>query len=419
MNKVSIIIPVIRPDKAARVLRLVEENAGYPYEVITAVDEERIGAPKMVKRLVDKTNYDLVCFLGDDSLPEKDFLKNAVAAMEEIPGGWGLVGFNDKTGRNLATHWLAHKKLLPFLDGEFFHIGYVHCFCDNELQERSSLLRRYVYAEDAVVLHDHPLIGKTKETDEDYKRVYAKEVYGADKELFYRRRKAWLKKTRVKGSVGLCLPITNGDVPKPFFLSFVNMDKPIDTRVYTPTDLIYDHPENIAAVRNGLVDQALCEGCEKIIMMDTDQIYPEDTVMKLVSHDLPVVGTQVHRRYPPYAPLMFRGKIGALQYVSEEEMYSGELVPVDFTGSGCICYDSELFLELDSPWFALKKDKNGKTIGEDIAFCDRIKKAGMPIFVDTSIEIGHLSTITIDKDFFKYWKIMKLAKEKTDELPKR
>ena len=421
MNKVSIILPVIRPDRAARVLRLVEENAGYPHEVITAVDEERIGAPKMVKKLVDQSNYDLVCFLGDDTLPEKDFLKNAVATMNTRLDGWGLVGFNDKTGRYSATHWLAHKKLLKHTGGYFFNPKYTHCYCDNELQERALLLRKYVFEESAVVLHEHPFLSHSgkEDADEDYKRVYSDEVLSKDAELFEKRRPLWLNKREFHGKVGLCLPITNNDLPKPFFLSFINMDKPLQTQVYTPTDLVYNHLENIAVVRNGLVNRALDEGCDKIIMMDTDQVYPEDAIMKLVAWDVPVIGTQVHRRYPPFAPLMFRGKVGKLQYVPESEMYSNNMVSVDFTGCGCICYDREIFETIQPPWFQLRKDENGKTIGEDIGFCQEIRENLIPIYVDASIQIGHLSTITIDKDFFQYWKTMNLSKEKTNELQER
>lgn len=409
---VSIILPVVREEKAKRVLKLLEENAGYPYRVLMAVDTDRIGAPKMVKKLVGQSQDDLVCFIGDDTLPEKDFLKNAVEAMQSFPDGWGLVGLNDKTGRTLATHWLAHKKLLDHLDGEFFHTGYIHCFCDNELQERASLIGRYTYAKDAIVLHDHPLLsGSHKEdADKDYKRVYSKEVFKKDEALFKKRRKLWMRENEFKGKVGLCLPITLTDVHREFFLSFTNMDKPTYTTVYAPTNVLYDFPESIAVTRNDLASRALDEGCDKIIMMDTDQVYPEDTVTKLVSHDLPMVGAVIHRRYPPFAPLLYRGSLGNYKYVTEKEMYSGELVSVDATGCGCVCYDAEIFSKVEYPWYKLKKDENGKTIGEDIGLCSRIREKKIPIYVDTSIQVGHLGTMLIDKDYFKFWSVMNAVK---------
>ncbi|MFH2075419.1 MAG: hypothetical protein ABIJ57_08750, partial [Pseudomonadota bacterium] len=95
--KVSIIIPVIRPESAARCIKAINENAGVPretFEIVSAQDHDRIGCPEMVKMLTGKTRHDLVMFLGDDTIPEAGFLKEAIEAMETLPDGWGVVGLN-------------------------------------------------------------------------------------------------------------------------------------------------------------------------------------------------------------------------------------------------------------------------------------------------------------------------------------
>ena len=188
---VSIIIPVIRPAAATRCIVAITENAGIPhdqYEIVTETDTERIGCPRMVRRLVARTSGDLVCFLGDDTIPQPYFLKNALAAMATLPDGWGLVGFNDQhhDGNVLATHWLADKRLLLYLDGEFFHTGYWHCYCDGELTLRCQQLGRYVWAKDAVIEHDHPLF-KNEQLAGDYARVYSSKYVWHDKALFIQR----------------------------------------------------------------------------------------------------------------------------------------------------------------------------------------------------------------------------------------
>jgi len=188
---VSVVLPVIRPEKAKHAAKLAVHNAGVaPVELLMEEDRDRIGAPKMVKRLVEKSTYDLVAFIGDDTLPQPGWLRHAIDAMATLPDGWGLVGLNDKTGRTLATHWLASKKLLPLIGGEFFSTEYWHCFCDNELQERCTYLDRYVYANQAVVYHDHPLLtGRT--VTEDYRKIYSAEYYGHDRAVFMNRRPMW------------------------------------------------------------------------------------------------------------------------------------------------------------------------------------------------------------------------------------
>ena len=223
---------------------------------------------------------------------------------------------------------------------------------------------------------------------------------------------------------GLCLPIINRDVDRSFFLSFINMDKPADCMVYAPRMEIYGFSGDIATCRNDLVEQALMDGCEHIVMMDTDQIYPTDALMRLLSHNQPVVGAMVHRRYPPFAPLMFRGSIGKHQYVDEDEMMSRLLVQVDATGCGCIRCDAEVYQAIEKPWYILEPGEDGKPVGEDIRFCSRIKAAGFPIFVDTSVLIEHMATVSINMDFYKLFKKINghtaaANKEENDGIQKR
>ena len=120
-------------------MEAVRLNAGIPehdYEFVTEEDKERIGCPKMVKKLTDRASGSLICFLGDDTIPQHEFLVHALAEMAGLPDCWGLIGIDDNIrlkGRKKApAHWLADKRLLPYLDGEFFHTGYRHCYCDND-----------------------------------------------------------------------------------------------------------------------------------------------------------------------------------------------------------------------------------------------------------------------------------------------
>lgn len=185
---ISIVIPWIRKAKFKRCVKLIEKNAGAEYEIIAKEDRRRIGCPKMVKKLVAKSKGQYVCFLGDDTLPQPGFLKYALEDMATLQDGWGLVGFNDMTGRTLPTHWLASKELLPLLDGEFFHTGYTHCCCDVELYERCTAMSRFIYSQRAVVLHDHPILRGEPVTDPDLIRVYSPDVRGKDQELLKKRR---------------------------------------------------------------------------------------------------------------------------------------------------------------------------------------------------------------------------------------
>ncbi len=396
MPVVTIIIPVVRPEKADRCIKAIgaataAEGFGEgQVEVVSEADTDGIGCPKMVAQLVAKASSDLVLFLGDDTIPQPGFLSAALKAMAAFPDGWGLVALNDgiHDGR-LATHWLAHKRLLEHIPGgEFFHSGYNHCFCDKELTDIAQALGRYTYALDAVIVHDHPHV--TGEAyDEGYKKAYAIKTFEADQKLY------WLRKIERVGGLAIGFPLTDKSVPAEFATSMLVMDKPAEWKLLVPRYNRDSFPASIAAVRNDLVEQALDHGCSHLLMCDTDQVYPADTLARLVAHEKPIVGVAVHRRWPPFDRILMRGELGAYESVPDEEAYSGRLVPVDATGTGCVLFDTRVFLSIPRPWFELG-EFNGAPLGEDISFCSKARAAGIPIYVDTSVEVDHLSTFRVN-----------------------
>lgn len=204
--------------------------------------------------------------------------------------------------------------------------------------------------------------------------------------------------------LGIALPLTYQMIPSAFFDSFIAMDKP--PYVYLRTS---NGP--IDEMRNALVRDAMVSNCTHIIMMDTDQVYHPDTIPRLLSHNLPVVGCLVHRRYPPFDPLLLRGELGKYQTV--EKWGPGELVEVDATGTGCIMFDMQVFRDMPAPWFRARQEGfGGKPIGEDIGFCADLRAAGYKIFVDTSVPAGHLSQFQITEGTWRLYRRLKEAEAK-------
>ena len=120
----------------------------------------------------------------------------------------------------------------------------------------------------------------------------------------------------------------------------------------------------------------------------------------------------MHRRYPPFSPIMYRGKLSEYEYVSDEEMYSGDLVEVDATGTACLLMKTEIFKDIDPPWFELGVGKDGKTVGEDINFCHKMRGKGYHIYVDTDAPVDHLSLFRVDKSTYELFK--KFHKKETN-----
>jgi hypothetical protein len=393
---ITVCIPTIREQNIPKLVKTITQNAGVDdFEIDWLVDTDRAGCPETLKRLVSRAQGDLICFLGDDTLPEPDFLKHALDAMATLPDGWGVVGLNSQESKH-AAHFLADKRMLPLINGEFFSTEYHHCFGDNELTEVAEEMGRYVFAEKSVVKHIHPAF-KNAESDPDYDRVYSQEYYEHDLNTYRRR-----KRERYGFKLGIGFPVIDKQVALDFMISFTMLDKP-DYTLLIPKFSIGDFVKDIAAVRNNLVEQAQNEGCSHLLMLDTDQVYRDKAMIsKMLSHKMPVVGAPVHRRYPPFDAILLRGEVGKYKFISDEEVYSGDLIEIDATGTGCVLLDMTIFDDMKQPYFSITVHGD-KVVGEDIGFCSKLRSKGIPIRADTSIEIGHITAFEVNRQTWEMY----------------
>lgn len=422
--KVSILIPYIRPQNVTNLVRLIEERAGIPathFEIIAVEDTERIGCPKMLKKLVQMAQHAIVCFLGDDTEPEPAFLREALRVMKTFEGGWGMVGLNDQyhDGNMLATHWLAHKKLLKHLNGEFFHTGYQHCYCDRELIDRTKKIRRYKWAKNAKIKHNHPIVQDDQSLwDDDYKRVYNNKVQAADEHLYnLRRQNDW--KTPIKGEsgqkqlIGLGIP-AGGDGKAQFWqclekLRWTSLQHNIDTARQRSQGAIIAHNRN-KIVYHFL--EKLNNNISHILFIDDDMTFPPDLLIKLLAHDKDMVVCNAYRGKEPYLPVtsICKGEDDFFHPVHVRPS-EGELKRVNSGGTGVALIKTEVFRKVPFPWFrceyvpAPKGDEDnpnffyGKMfVSEDNRFFVIAQEYGFKLYCDFSIEIGHV------KDHEYTWK---------------
>jgi GT2 family glycosyltransferase len=426
--KVSIVIPIVRPEKAKRCIHLIREDCGVPestYEIIARVDEQEVGCPKMVKRLVGKAKFDLVCFLGDDTVPQKGWLKEALDVYNALSSGGnpylGLIGLNDtiNDGSEFSTHWIAHKDMLEWLpNGEFFYTGYNHMYVDYELCDLAKEKGLYAFARDAVVKHDHPAFKSGRGLDEHYLRVYSKDLYQHDQKLFWTR-----KRKRVIENVGFLPAISQPNVGAyihtPYHISFTEMRKPRQDWIYlTPSKATTDFPTDWAKIRNDLAIQALNSGVTHHFMFDTDHQLPVDALSKLVTNKVwkdthtGAVGGLCFRRYPPYDPIAMIGEPGKYRRLKDEVIDTDDTVEVDATGCACLAVSTQVYIDMLTiyPWYkeVIIEPEEGveEYVGEDINFCWKMRQLGYKIHLDLSIDAVHLTLAGVGKNNYKLWQEM-------------
>jgi hypothetical protein len=189
---ISVILPFTRVEGAAKCMDAISRNSSNViYEVVAEQDEDGIGCNPMVNKLVSKSRFDIVCFVHDDSVPQKDFLFNALQTMTEFPDGYGCVGFNDLVhGEDgPCTHWMIHKKMIKYFpDKVFYSEDYIHTKVDLELKEVCRAVGRYKWNKNAKIKHVTPFHFAV-ELDELSRACYSLEAVRHDNATYKRRRK--------------------------------------------------------------------------------------------------------------------------------------------------------------------------------------------------------------------------------------
>ena len=174
-------------------------------------------------------------------------------------------------------------------------------------------------------------------------------------------------------------------------LELVNHSKELDFHI-----LVAEKGYTIAENRNYCVVQAQKNGSDYLIFIDDDMTFPADTLKKLLAHGREVVGVNSYSRVLPLSSTVGmmdkNGKYMHPDYHMPYEMKTPEeLFKAYFVGCGVCLIDMKVFEKIKKPWFTFKAHKNGGIVhGEDGWFCEQVKKAGMDVWCDGSLEIGHL-----------------------------
>jgi hypothetical protein len=147
-------------------------------------------------------------------------------------------------------------------------------------------------------------------------------------------------------------------------------------------------------VRTRILGEAVREKCTHLLWLDSDMLFPPDTLHRLLRHNLPIVGANYPRRIFPHLPTAHYGGPDAQGGVVWSENKTGTEI-VKHVGFGCVLMDMRLVDAVDPPYFVFSPDgQHGLTTrGEDVYFCEKLlRDAGVPSHVDHDLshEIGHI-----------------------------
>lgn len=180
-------IKVCIPTTPGRRLRLfkcvkaVQDNSSYPHEVV--VFENSLGGwVPAVREMIKDLGEGLVVVIGDDTIPQPDWLKILVSAyMERFPNNDGLAQPDDGIhhGR-IASYPMATPAYLL----RWIYSGYKHNYADKELRNVAAARGEYLWVSESKVVHIDANV-----RPELYDETYAlqRDTRSKDKQLYAQR----------------------------------------------------------------------------------------------------------------------------------------------------------------------------------------------------------------------------------------
>lgn len=174
-------------------------------------------------------------------------------------------------------------------------------------------------------------------------------------------------------------------------LDLVNLHKEIDFHI-----LVAERGYTIAENRNYCVIQAQKNNSDYLFFVDDDMVFPKDTLQRLLTSQKDIIGVNSYSRCLPLSSTVglmdSEGKyMHPDKYPAFEMKIPDVLFKAYFVGAGVLLINMEVFKKIKAPYFAFTTYKTGQVAnGEDGMFCDKARKAGLEVWCEPSIDVGHL-----------------------------
>jgi GT2 family glycosyltransferase len=150
-----------------------------------------------------------------------------------------------------------------------------------------------------------------------------------------------------------------------------------------------------------------------LLFFDTDMVWPTDVLRRMLRHHAldAVVAGLYFLRGKPWGPVAFRHSFTqegsrVTQFYHDEDAHLGtELREEDVVGMGCTLIPTAIIRALGPrPWFAYRDNDAGwPCVTEDVPFCQAVRAAGFPIYLDPTVKCKHLGLQEYDEAWHRRW----------------
>lgn len=155
------------------------------------------------------------------------------------------------------------------------------------------------------------------------------------------------------------------------------------------------HDRSPAHGRNLLFQTAIDNECTHVLMIDDDQSYPSDALMRLLAHDKDIVSGLYYSRAYPHIPMAFdvAADNGSCLPIYLVDGLKG-LIPIVAAGFGFLLIKTAIFAKLEKPYVRLG-ELDPEQWCDDMGFFNRVRKAGIQSYCDLDCWIGHMGSMIV------------------------
>ena len=202
----------------------------------------------------------------------------------------------------------------------------------------------------------------------------------------------------------LAMPVAKGDIPQETFNSVLGLD--FNGSIRTLSGSLVDD------ARNQLALDAIEEGFDYILWVDSDMVFESDALKRLLDAQKDIITGICFKRVPPYTPAIYNEKGVYLDYPKDW------IFPVDACGFAFVLTKVSALKEVYDEYGTMFG--RAYPYGEDISFCKRWKsleqKKGIlnryEIWCDSGVKIGHIGTTIVTEKSYELVKDRLLEQER-------
>jgi len=160
---------------------------------------------------------------------------------------------------------------------------------------------------------------------------------------------------------------------------------------------------SVVVSRNHIVNNFLKgSGKQWLCMIDSDMVPPEHAIAQLLAAGQPIVAAKCFQRVAPYSLCA-----QLFDPMDASHQLGSSLVEVPRTGFGCVLIRRNVLEMMEPPWFR----NTVPGMGEDFDWCDRVRELGFKIYMDQTLDVGHLGVIPIVHENAAAWQATRAGQE--------